>query len=72
MSPALPTPYQRALRFTRTSDRKVFHVTLYGHWTDIRSEDGETDCIKWFGDSDYISNQKGFTYVKTIAEDLHG
>jgi hypothetical protein len=65
---SLLTPYQRSLRFTRSVDRKVFTVTFYSHWTDIVSADGEIDCVKWFGDEDYIS-QRGFTYVKTIAKE---
>lgn len=63
------TSYQRSLRFTRTSDGKTFTVTFYSHWTDIVSSDGEVDRVKWFGAEDYVSAEKGFTYVKTIVKE---
>ena len=62
---AMVTPYGRTLRFTRTTDRKVFVVTFYSHWTDIRSEDGETDTVKWCYDEEYVSASKGHTYTRS-------
>lgn len=58
--------FNKSLRFTRTSDKKVFKVTLHGHWICILAEDGETDTIKWFGgDNDYVSASQGHTYTKS-------
>lgn len=47
----------------RKSDKKVFKVTFLSHWSDIKSEDGETDYVKWIGSDEYISHSKGHGYI---------
>lgn len=57
--------------YTRVGDGKVFKIKFYGHWTDIVSEDGETDSVKWLGGTGatggeaYTSASKGFKYERT-------
>ena len=54
-------------KLKRRSDGKVFEVTFHGHWSDIRSEDGEEDRVKWcWGDdatAEYISFNQGHLYT---------
>jgi hypothetical protein len=33
----------------RTSDDKIFKVVSLAHWSEIESEDGEKDTVKWYG-----------------------
>lgn len=48
----------------RSRDGKSFRVTWLAHWSDIESDDGEQDCVKWYGGDDlFVSASKGFTYV---------
>lgn len=47
----------------RKTDGKKFKVTFLSHWSDIQSEDGETDYVKWGFDDIYVSNSKGFSYI---------
>ena len=53
-------------RLERTSDGKLFKVTLLSHWSDIQAEDGEEDRVKWYGSigkhEAYVSASKGFSY----------
>ncbi len=60
--------------YTRKSDGKVFRCTRNAHWSDIRSEDGETDSVKWYGNDSsgelYVSDNKGHDYVKQTISPL--
>jgi len=50
---------------TRTTDGKKFRVAVLSHWSDIVSEDGETDSVKWYGGNKralFVSASKGFSY----------
>ena len=47
----------------RQQDGKLFKVAMLGHWSDIQSDDGETDSVKWYGPG-YVSVAKGSTYVE--------
>lgn len=47
----------------RKSDGKKFHVTFLSHWSDIASDDGETDYVKWGWDNEYVSHSKGHSYL---------
>lgn len=60
--------YEQSLRFTRTSDQKVFTVVTYGHWSQIVADDQETDTIKWFNADEYVSALKGHSYLKTRVQ----
>lgn len=31
----------------RERDQKLFKVIFHSHWSDIKSDDGETDRVKW-------------------------
>lgn len=46
----------------RASDKKKFKVTFLSHWSDIKSEDGEEDYVKFFWDGEYVSHSKGHHY----------
>lgn len=54
---------------TRKSDGKKFKVTFLSFWSDIESDDGEKDTIKWLWGgcgndiTEYISCKKGNTYI---------
>jgi hypothetical protein len=61
--------FEESLRFTRTSDKKVFKVTFYSHWSTIQADDGETDAVKWFGGDDYVSASQGHTYTKSSVSE---
>ena len=51
----------------RSEDGKEFYPILISHWSTIRSEDGEEDCVKCYGPDMYVSSTKGFGYkVKNI------
>jgi len=60
--------------YTRRSDGKVFRLTFLSHWSDIQSDDGETDSVKWYGNDSqgelYVSASKGHTYVKGIHDSI--
>lgn len=47
----------------RKQDNKKFKVTFLAHWSDIESEDGEKDTVKWLGSNEYVSHSKGFGYI---------
>ena len=48
----------------RERDGKAFRVTWLAHWSDIESDDGEKDTVKWYGgDGLYASASNGGTYV---------
>ncbi len=53
--------------FKRRDDGKIFTLKLLSHWSDIESDDGEQDCVKWYGGSKdgdlFVSASKGFSYV---------
>lgn len=59
----------RIYTYTRKSDDKVFKIVNYGHWTDIVSDDGETDSVKWGWTYDgydlMVSASKGHSYRRT-------
>ena len=46
----------------RDTDKVEFRVVRLGHWSDIISDAGETDLVKWYGPG-YVSNKKGFSYT---------
>ncbi len=46
----------------RSHDGKEFKIKFHSHWSDIVAEDGEEDCVKWYGPG-YVSNSKGFSYT---------
>lgn len=57
-------------KLIRKQDGKIFRPMMTEHWSEICSEDGEKDFVKWYGtDSDgtqtflsYVSATRGFTY----------
>lgn len=56
----------------RISDSKEFKVIFHSHWSEIASDDGEDDYVKWYGAETvdnktyelYVSNSKGHAYRK--------
>lgn len=50
----------------READNKRFHVKALSHWSEIVSDDGETDVVKWYGGGGscqlYVSASKGYSY----------
>jgi hypothetical protein len=50
----------------RVEDNKLFTVTYLAHWSDIVSEDGEKDSVKWYGIADgvleLVGNSSGHSY----------
>lgn len=52
----------------RRKDGKAFTVFWPGHWSSIKSEDGQTDSVKWYGGDGssefYVSASSGEVYVR--------
>lgn len=53
----------------RKSDGKTFEVATHGHWSEIVSQDGERDSVKWLGGdgtglngAEYVSHSAGHHY----------
>lgn len=47
----------------RCTDGKRFRVLSLAHWSDIVSDDGELDRVKWVGDDYYVSDVRGHGYT---------
>ena len=56
----------------RESDGKLFKPVYLSHWSEIRSDDGETDHVKLYGPALYVSATQGHGYVDLTDKDYHG
>lgn len=55
---------RKGTRFVRESDNKIFTCTYVSHWSDIVSEDGETDSVKWLGDHWYVGTRNTYCVLE--------
>lgn len=50
----------------RKSDGKVFRFVFKSYWSNVESDDGERDIVKYFNimkEVEYVSREKGDSYI---------